>query len=409
MTDLLELLVLQSVWSWLLLLSSAIILSMMPRLFGLPTLSAIVYGQLSLFLNIIPIVAGLDIGLISPSRALHFFVIAIRFLSFVFLTYRRLLFHRKELYLALQTFAVGVGSRILIVLMLANSIFQFFIVPADGSSRIEYMTEGWYTVLRPVLQLATPLSYFAALILWLTPRYAQRSLVLLMLTLSANILSGSKASFVFSLIIAYFAIRDLNSINTQLFSSRLWKLLLIIPLFTVAALERLGVTIGDIMDRFLLFGEATILIYFSDHPTEACSNVTEFAKMHRGLARLLGDSSSRDIDTLFGFALNKLALGDNSFTGPNARISPYFLCNFDQTDWMLGALMIIVYLLAMLLLVRRSLPRPILLAFAFPFAIMSISNAAQDYNQMMSDLSICCIFILLTLVSRAKRHSDGYV
>ncbi len=164
----------------------------------------------------------------------------------------------------------------------------------------------------------------------------------------------------------------------------------------IFALTRLDVASADIWDRFFLYGEATILTYFSDTPTAACANVSTFASMHRGWARLLGDATAQDIDTLFRYALNIERFGINTYTGQNGRLSAYIVCNFADERVIFCVLVILVYLGLMLLLLKRLLKRPTYLALVNPFLLTSLGGASQYFNLIMQDITILVILFLLT-------------
>jgi hypothetical protein len=126
--------------------------------------------------------------------------------------------------------------------------------------------------------------------------------------------------------------------------------------------------------------------------------VSTFASMHRGWARLAGDSSATNIDTLFGFALMIEAVGVNTFTGPNARVSAYALCNFADERILLCAVVIFVYLGLLLRVASRCLNRPRLLAVVYPFALVSLSGASQDFNLIMQDITLFFVLLLLLVL-----------
>jgi len=131
------------------------------------------------------------------------------------------------------------------------------------------------------------------------------------------------------------------------------------------------------------------MVYYSDDPTAAASGVSTFAKIHRGAAKVLGDKSAADVDTLFGFALSRLHYGANTFTGPNAQLSSYMLCNYSGWDNLIGLASILGYLAIVAwfcnaVLYRRETETVMLL----PFAIVSLNSFSQDYYQGMSDVTV---------------------
>jgi hypothetical protein len=231
--------------------------------------------------------------------------------------------------------------------------------------------------------------------------------LLLVATVISNIMTGSKASFVYSLLAAFLSLRELSIPQRQLRirGQEKLKLSLFVAVMVVLALTRLDISAAEVYDRFFLFGEANILTYFSDRPTAACENVSTFASMHRGWARLAGDPSATNIDTLFGFALMIEATGVNTFTGPNARLSAYALCNFADERILLCAVVVVAYLGLMLLVFSRSLNRPGLLAIVYPFFLVSLAGAAQDFNLIMQDITLfCALLVALVFIPASKRR-----
>jgi len=204
------------------------------------------------------------------------------------------------------------------------------------------------------------------------------------------------------------ALRDLSGPRTHVLKAAdRWRLVLLAVPLAMTALVRLEVTPADVVERFMLFGEATILVYFADEPTAACEGVSTVASMHRGVARLLGDESANDIDTLFGFALTKIHLGVNTMTGPNGRLSPYFLCNFPGANLALGWLIVLLYRSLLLALYRRTRHRPLLLAVVFPYVVTSLGLASQDFNLVMADITITSGLLLATFLLPPARRKHA--
>lgn len=408
MTDLLDLVTLNSGTSWLLLVGTLMLIFAVPRLFGLRLLTALVYAQITLAFNAVTIIAGFDTGALDIGRALHFYANEFGFLVLTFAAYRHLLRHRLRVTAALEAFFAGRAAPWLTVFVAAIGVFNFIVVPTDGESRIGYMTEAWFSLLKPFIQLGTPLAYVGVLFMLRNPTRRRLGFILLLVTIASNVLTGSKASFVFSLLTAILALRDLSGAKSFVLrrGDRLKMGLLVIPL-VVLTLTRLEVSPQDVFDRFMLFGEATILTYFSDTPTAACKDLSTLASMHRGVARALGDESARDIDTLFGFALTRLQLGENTLTGPNGRLSAYFLCNFPAQSLVLGWFMVGLYFGSLLWLYRRVRRRPLWLAAVYPYIITSFGLASQDFNLIMADVTLATLLLLATLVPslRPKRYS----
>lgn len=404
MKDLLDLIVLDTAFAWTLLAITVLAISVMPRLFGVKWLNGLLFAQITLVFNATTIIAGLSTDAVPHERGFHFFAVEFAFLAAIYAMYGRLIRHRAKVLEALQRFFDGQGAIPFVCFIALIAVFNFLATPADGSSRIEYMTAAWFSLLKPFIQLATPLSYLGVFILLLNKHRRRLGYVLLAIAVLSNVMTGSKASFAFSLLTAFLALRDLSiDPKLQIGSADKLKLSLFVAATASLALARLDVSAADISDRFFLFGEATILTYFSDSPTAACENVSTFASMHRGWARLAGDPSATNIDTLFGFALMLEAVGVNTFTGPNARLSAYALCNFADARILLCAIVVVAYLGLLLLVFSLSLNRPVLLAILYPFFLVSLTGASQDFNLIMQDITIFCALLVALMFMLASK------
>lgn len=398
MTDLLDLLVFQSTFAWALIVLTVVLIGVIPRLFGLNYITGLLYPQFTLFFNATTIIAGLDSQAVSIYRGFHFYIIEFSFLALMFAIYRYLLKYRVCVLAAMQIFFNNKKSVLVTSLIIALAFFNYFLTPTDGSSRITYMTEQWFSLVKPIIQIVTPLGYLGVFLMLRRSDQLLHGSILLAAVVIANIATGSKASFAIGLLSAFLVLRDLSGPNKLgIRGGFLITLLLSVGVAVILALARLNVSGTDILDRFFLYGEATILTYFSDTPTAACENLSTFASMHRGWARFLGDASAQDIDTLFGYALNIERLGVNTFTGPNGRLSAYILCNFSDLRIIFGCFVVLLYLCLILLVFRLILMRPIYLALMYPFIINSLGGAAQDFNLIMQDLTIFVLLIPLTI------------
>jgi len=410
MTDLLDLLSFQSTFTWWLIGITLVAIIGMPRLFGLNYLNGLLSAQITLFFNAATIIAGLDSRAVTAGRGLNFYIIEFSFFALTLAAYRFMLRHRELVLTFLKRVCAGNRATYITVLAAGIAVFNFLVAPTDGTSRIAYMTQAWFSLIKPLIQLITPLSYLTVCIMLVEKSRRYLGYTLLGVLVLANIATGSKASFALSLFAAFLALRDLSGYRGLRIRLRdVVSLSLFIGAAVVFALTRLEVSGADLANRFFLYGEATILTYFSDTPTAACSSVSTFASMHRGWARLLGDRSAQDIDTLFGYALNIEHVGVNTFTGPNARLSAYFLCNFPGEKMVFGLFMLLVYLLLLMLLFRRLLIRPAYLALVYPFLVVSLSGAAQDFNLIMQDVTMFVLLLLLTTCVRIQpmRHQFG--
>ena len=404
MKDLLDLIVFDTSFAWTLLTITVLAIFLIPRLFGVKWLNGLMFAQITLVFNAISIIAGLSTDSISNERGIHFFVVEFAFLAAMYAIYGRLIRHRAKVLDALQRFFDGPGAVPFVCFIALIAVFNYLATPTDGSSRIEYMTGTWFSLLKPFIQFATPLSHLGVFILLLNKRRRRLGYALLATAVLSNVMTGSKASFAFGLFTAFLALRDfVIDPKLQIRSADKLKLSLFMAVAVSLALTRLDVSAADVSDRFFLFAEPTIMTYFSDRPTAACENVSTFASMHRGWARLAGDPSATNIDTLFGFALMIEAVGVNTFTGPNARLSAYALCNFADERIVLCVIVVVAYLGLLLLVFSLSLDRPGLLAIVYPFILVSLAGASQDFNLIMQDITFfCALLIALVFIPSSK-------
>jgi hypothetical protein len=194
MTDLLSLVVLDGAAVWLEIFAVLGFIVSIPKLFGLNFANALAYAQMTLAFNAITIIGGREAELVDLSRTVHFFVIEFAFFILTCAAYRVLLKHRAHVIAALTSLFAGPGGAWLTVFMSLVCLFNFVMAPADGESRIAYMTAGWYSLLKPFIQLATPLAYVGVFMMLMMPARRRLAFLLLLVTLFGNVLSGSKAS-----------------------------------------------------------------------------------------------------------------------------------------------------------------------------------------------------------------------
>jgi hypothetical protein len=285
-----------------------------------------------------------------------------------------------------------------------------YVVGIGGASRIGYMTAPWFSFVRPITFILDPLSYLFAIYLFDRGKRILPALILAS-TVIASILGGSKAGFLYGVIISLLLYEDLKGAKLAISKTLKISLVLGMSLAAVVTLARLNESATSMAARLALTGESTIEVYYSDDPTAAASGVSTLAKIHRGVAKVLGDRSANDPDTLFGFALNRVEYGTNTFTGPNSAIASYMLCNYSGWDNWIGFTSIFGYLAIVswfydIFIYRhgQAMPRLIYL----PFLVTSLYNFPQDYNHGMSDLTLICILTLcFAWISLAVAASQG--
>jgi hypothetical protein len=258
------------------------------------------------------------------------------------------------------------------------------------------MTASWFSYFRPAISILGPLSFFFPIYL-LDRGRSFLPLSIVAAAVVSSIASGSKGALVFGLISAWLLYEDLKGARLVIPKALRLVLLLAISLSALFGLERLDVGLSELAQRFVRFGESTIMVYYADDPAAAAAGVSTIAKIHRGAAKLLGDGSAADVDTLFGFALSREDNGAHNFTGPNAQVSSYMLCNYSGWQNLLGLASILGYLATVNWFVGHFMYRQITgCALLFPFVVASLNDFLQDYYQGMSDMTL---MVMLALAS----------
>lgn len=398
MIDILEVIIYEDFLSLITLFFISLCIVLIPVFFGLRFFSGIFMAQFNFFFNVIPIISGSFLNLINYQEGFHFMIIEFSFFLMIVLFYKKILIYRIEIKKSLDTFMYGTGSITIIVFMLFLAIFNFLIVPTDGSSRIGFQVDYWFSFFKPLIYVITPLSTLGVFILISNPFYKKRGFLLFFIIILGNILSGSKAGFIFSFFSAFLILRDLVG-NSGYILSKFHKVLIVFlsGIFVITTLFRLDVDTEHIIQRLFLTADATILVYFSDNPIAAGEGVSMFTKMHRGLARLAGDESANNIDTVFGYAVNIIHTGSNTLTGPNARISPYFRAYFQGMENLYGIIVVIIYFVLLFTIFKFSYKFSFFLPFSFPYIVSSISIVSQDFNLLMMDITISTLFLIIII------------
>jgi len=385
--------------TWFQIAATILVIVAIPKLLGLRTLNGMLNAQVTLLFNCITMLGGLNAGLVGWKDITHFVVIEFSFWIAILHVYKLILRKKTVVLAALKHLFAGSGAYYITSFMGIIALFNYIQQRTDGLSRIGYMTEDWFSVIKPFIQVATPLSYIGVFLLLLNHRRRLLAYILLLFSILASVFTGSKASFVLSLAFAFLAVRDLAPVH-RIVLSRFERVFLLIIVVSTALyiLNSMSVTANDLLDRFIYFGEANMLTYFTPDPTAACANVSIFARMHRGWARLLGDATALDIDTLFGFALMIQAIGVNALTGPNARISAYFVCNFPDIYFVFGFAVVFAYLVLIRATFLKTIKNPIIIALYYPFVLRSLHESSQDFNLIMQDITLTSVLMLILLV-----------
>lgn len=376
-----------------LLLSIVISLSisyfMIRRLF-----SGMLISQLAFVCNFTVIIFLTAVDYLSYARFAHFAFFEIFVTACMFMIYRNILVNRIHLMSEINQLPrvkLAIVVSFLIILMI---VLNQYVVPDDGSSRIGYMTYWWFSYLRLVITIISPLGYFFAINLLESKKYIL-SLILTSALIVQNATAGSKAGFIVGLLGMLMLHRDLNNSKIKIIRvNPFWAVAIVVFVLSSAlfVLDKMGVGFYEIAVRLLMHAEATIMVYLAADSTEACYGLTLFAALHRGFARLFGDPSANNIDTLFGFALSAVHYGANTLTGPNSSIPAYFSCNFPGIYGFFGGAVILLYVA----IVKYFLKIRILVArnpavWLLPFIVTSINTFPQDYYTGMSDLTLILI------------------
>jgi hypothetical protein len=373
------------------------------KIFGLNYINAILIAQFWTVFNTVPIISGSFSGLVPNYLIIQFFFCEAIFLLSVMYVYSIIL-NKSKIHLSeITDFFDGKILYLLISFSFIAALLNYTFTPQDGTSRILYQTNYWYSFVKPFYQVSTPISFFAVFILIFTNRRRKSAYLLLTLNILASIASGSKGAFVMQALTGILMVRDLNVLTKHKFNrfDILTAAASIILAFAFA-LDRLEVTFSQLLFRILLFGEPTLLTYYAPDPTAACQNLTTFAKMHRGWARALGDPTALNIDTLFGYAWTIQYFGTNTFTGPNARFGAYMACNFPGSSVFIGLAVSLFYLSLIVLSVITAAKRFRMVAMVYPFCVFSLIASGQDFNILMQDINILILFIGLCIFITTK-------
>ena len=373
------------------------------KLFGLKYINALLPAQVILIFNAVPIISGIFENHLEINRIVYFFIAESGFLVVLYAAYSYILRITRGNYDKIALMLSGYVPYVMIVISIFVAIFVYFFTPQDGRSRILYQVDYWYSFVKPFIQLFAPISYFAVFLILFSSQRRIPAYGLLLVNVLGSIASGSKGAFVLQTVTALLMVRDLDFAR-QFHFKRIDISVAVIGLIAGVAvsLDRLQLQFTDLWDRIMLFGEPTILTYYSTDPTAACSSLSLLAKMHRGWARALGDSGAMNIDTLFGYAWTIQYVGVNTFTGPNARYSSYMICNFPGPQIFFGIVMTAFYFSLMVVAVKLASRQRTFLPVVYAFAVFSISQAGQDFNLLMQDVNFGIAFVVLLVAIRSS-------
>src|SRR3989338_9346432 len=125
--------------------------------------NGMITAQIAFICNFAVMIFLATVGYLSLGRFIHFAFVELFVIVFMYLIYRGILNNRAPLLLRINQLPVvklAIGISLVAVLMI---VLNQFVVPTDGSSRIRYMTFWWYSYLRLIITVVTPLGYFLAI------------------------------------------------------------------------------------------------------------------------------------------------------------------------------------------------------------------------------------------------------
>lgn len=390
---------------------SILILTTINYFFFKSIITGLLNFQISFIFNFAIIFYGLFNSFVSIDRFLHFLLYELLVTTFIYYIYARILNDRKLIFSQLSNSSVIPITLLITVFNIFVLLMYLAFVPSDGASRIEFMTSRWFSFVRPFITISQPLGYFLTIYL-LDSGKRILPVILLFSLITPSIASGSKASFAISITAAFIIYRQVKGSKIILPLKLKFLIVAVLLVLISFSLNRLQVDILDVALRFIRTAEATIIVYFSDTPTAACTDVSKFAVLHRGVARFFGDQSAIDIDTLFGYALSIVDYGAHNFTGPNSQIASYMLCNYTGLFNIIALLSIaFIFICAWyfykLVVMRISSINNILL---LPFVFGVLDAFSQSYDDGVSSLSVmillCTIGVFMRIIYGAARKTS---
>lgn len=379
--------------------------------------SGLINFQLSIIFNFAIIMYGCYYNFVPIRLTIHFILYQLIVTAGTYGIYKKIINDRDIIFRRLSKAPIYKMSISIIVFNMSLMAMYYVFVPSTGGgSRIEFMTNRWYSFVRPADFILQPLGYFLAIYLFDHGKRLLPSILLLSLVMP-NIASGSKASFVLSILSSFLIYKQLKGSSILIPLKLKLALLAIIVGAIKFSLDRLSVNLLDLSLRFIRTAEATIIVYFSDNPSEACADTSLFAAIHRGVAKLFGDPSALNIDTLFGFSLSIVDYGAHNFTGPNSQVASYVLCNFPGWYNIVAILAISIFFIVMwkffkIVILKNKF---IFTIFLLPFVLNTLDAYAQSYDIGATSLTIILMvliiisFIRLVYVASRPRIIDNNI
>ena len=213
--------------------------------------SGMIPSQIQFVVNFAVIIFLFSIGYIGFAVFTHFIFFEIFVTICMFTLYRVVLANRATLLSEMTKISgakLAVGVTVFITLMI---VLNHFVVLNDGSSRITYMTLRWFSYLRLVTAVVSPLAYFLAINLLESKRYIL-SIILGAALIVQNATAGSKAGFLIGILGMLMLHRDLNNGKIRIIRiNPFWAVVVAASAIGsgVFILNKMGVGVDDVLFR----------------------------------------------------------------------------------------------------------------------------------------------------------------
>ena len=227
----------------------------------------------------------------------------------------------------------------------------------------------------------------------------------------SSIFSGSKSGFLIVLIISFFIYKDLTQVKSIFKSYKnvfyFITFSLSVALFNLIIMD---VDFDHMVIRLIDFAEATIMTLPINNPAETIfTNNSYFSIVHRSLGKLVGDLSSFDISSLFGFRLHEYFYGSNTLVGPNARIGAIFYSFFERPIIILTILIISIFInFASNLHSLFKYSNFVHLSYLL-ILISTYQDMVLDYNKAISNFSTIIALFLFSILNLILKKSHAKV
>lgn len=253
--------------SFLILIFSIIISLSVNQIFFHKLINGLFNFQVNFIFNLAVAIKMLAINMIIVEDFFHFLIVEFVCTALTIFTYKKVIRKGTLIVDSLDKYSNVRTTTLIIVFAWVMAIISLIFVPSDGSSRIEYQTNWWFAFLRIPMSILFPLGYLQSNYFFRKQKYVYSLLLVISLILS-SVLSGSKASYVLSILTSYFLYNDLSGDYLKLSSKTLEKNsskpiifagVIGLSWSVSATLERLKVDSAEMLSRLILSGEANPL------------------------------------------------------------------------------------------------------------------------------------------------------